>query len=140
MHVLLSSVVLRLIIIYRPPSSSNSDFIKDFATLLDSVVLVKERLVLLVDFNFWVDFHSVNPAARAFITPTESFGLTQLVNEPTHIGGRTLDLILTRSGNPVISNVGVTSLLSDHRIIQSSIRACPLAGQYKRDIMVHIHF
>ncbi len=95
LRVRLTSVLLRLIIIYRPPSSSTSEFIKDFATLLDSVVLVKEKLVLLGDFNFWVDSHSVNPAARAFITLTESFGLTQLVNEPTHIGGHTLDLILT---------------------------------------------
>jgi len=131
----LSSVLLRLIIIYRPPSSSTSDFINDFATLLESVVLVKEKLVLLGDFNFWVDSVSVNPAARTFtITLTESFGLTQLVNEPTHIGGHTLDLILTRSGDPVISNVGVASLLSDHRIIQCSVRARPPRWPIKRVI------
>lgn len=77
---------------------------------------------MLGDFTFWVDIHYFNPAARSFITVTESISQTQLVNQIRHIGGNTrLDLIFKPSDKSAISNADVTSLLSDYQIIHCSI-------------------
>ena len=45
----------------------------------------------------------------------ESMGLQQHVNEPTHKSGHTLDLIITRQCDSLLTNISVTDcLFSDH--------------------------
>ena len=58
-----------------------------------------------------------DPDARAFLDLLASMGLKQHVNLPTHdhVSDHTLDLMITREHDPVISSVPVADRnLSDH--------------------------
>ena len=59
-----------------------------------SVILSKERLLVLGDFNIHVDVPNGIDAVK-FLDLLESLGLEQHVTEPTHIFGHR-DLVITR--------------------------------------------
>ena len=65
-----------------------------------------ESLILTGDFNFHVDVAS-DSDAQVFLDLLTSIGLKQHVTVPTHISGHTLDLLITRENDPVISSVPV---------------------------------
>lgn len=111
-----SSSLVRLVIVYRPPSSSTpfSAFISEFTELIDNLILCKEKLLIAGDFNIHVDnFDDFN--ANRFKELLECTGFTQHVNDSTHIHGHTLDLIITRSTELLLKgNPAVDRLFSDH--------------------------
>ena len=114
------SLRIRLVIIYRPPHSTNHDpetvnsFIDEFSEYLDSVILCNDLLCLTDDFNIHVDDHN-DPAACRFLDLLESMLLTQHVAEPTHEHGHTLDLVITReSDNLICGRPSPDILFSDH--------------------------
>jgi len=66
----------------------------------------------LGDFNVHVDDGSEARSA-AFLDILNSFALTQHIQQATHVGGHTLDLVITRDA--VIDNISVLPLsVSDH--------------------------
>ena len=85
---------VRLIVLYRPPSSDVSLFFDEFASYLAYIVMASGYLLIVGDFNFHVD--SQNNAGRRFTGLLHSFNLRQHVNDSTHKNGHTLDLIITR--------------------------------------------
>ena len=99
----LISFNIHIIIVYRPPSYSNSQN-EQLASLLESVTTGKES-ILLGDFNLpnvcWKSgeqpsISSATPTEALFIEAVNSVGLTQWVTEPTYPrSGNTLDLIFT---------------------------------------------
>ena len=108
---------LRVIIIYRPPYSSNhsisiSTFLDEFSSYLESVVICSEPLIIAGDFNIHMD----NPSdSKHFSELLESISLTQHVHQPTHVVGHTLDLIITRSSDHILCSDPTTDqLFSDH--------------------------
>ena len=112
---------VRTILIYRPPPSetnglSVSLFHEEFSNLLEEVVVSPSEILLVGDFNFHIDDqHDV--CAKRFIDLIESFNFKQLVNQPTHQCGHTLDLVMVRSDvdDPFLSNLQVIDqLISDH--------------------------
>ena len=112
-----TSCKLRIIIAYRRQPSENhrvptSTFLKEFADLMERVILSKERFLLLGDFNIHVDVANGIDAVK-FLDLLESLGLKQHVTEPTHIFDHRLDLGSTpRSGR----------YLSHHSAVCCSIR------------------
>ena len=110
---------IRLVIIYRPPYSTNhpvtvNGFIDEFSEYLESVILSNDLLCLTGDFNIHVDYHN-DPAACRFFDLLESMSLTQHVAEPTHEHGHTLDLVITReSDNLICGRPAPGILFSDH--------------------------
>ena len=65
-----------------------------------------------------------DPDARAFLDLLASMGLKQHVNVPTHVSGHTLDLMITREHDPVISSVPVADrYLSDHASVLCSLNS-----------------
>uniref|UniRef100_A0A4W6F8H6 Reverse transcriptase domain-containing protein n=1 Tax=Lates calcarifer TaxID=8187 RepID=A0A4W6F8H6_LATCA len=78
------------------------------------------------DFNIHLNKAS-DPLNIAFLALIDTFGFTQSVHEPTHCGGNTLDLILSRGievSNLTISPV--TSVISDHFLIKfDATLVCP---------------
>ena len=58
--------------------------LKEFADLMECVILSKERLLVLGDFNIHVDVPN-GIEAEKFLNLLESLGLEQHVTEPTHI-------------------------------------------------------
>ena len=111
---------LRIIIVHRTPPSENhrvpiSTFlIKEFADLMVSVILSKERLLVLGDFNIHLDVPNGIDAVK-FLDLLESLGLEQHVAEPTHIFGHRLDLVITRRTETLLGStlyaVVATSLI-----------------------------
>ena len=72
-----------------------SKFFTELSNLMESVILSKEHLLVLGDFNIYVDVsNDIN--AEKFLDLLDSLGLKQNVTEPTHVDGHTLDLIITR--------------------------------------------
>ena len=59
---------------------------------------------------------------RECVNGNASMGLKQHVNVPTHVSGHTLDLMITREHDPVISSVPVADrYLSDHASVLCSL-------------------
>ena len=90
-------------------------FLRSLAFYVETIILSPESLILTGDYNFHVDVED-DPDARAFsLDLLASMGLKQHVNVPTHVSGHTLDLMITREHDPVISSVPVADRhLSDH--------------------------
>ena len=71
-----SSNPLFILLCYRPPPGSKSEFLTEFSEFLSSIVMKVDSLVLAGDFNFHVDNPSDN-FANEFINITQSLNLTQ---------------------------------------------------------------
>ena len=120
---------IRLFIIYRPPYSDEHQvptnvFSTEFSEYLESAVLSKENLLISGDLNIHVDNIHDSDAIK-FSDLLESFGLKQHVTGPTHKDGHTLDLIVTRCSDHILSAPPkVDCYLSDHASV-----CCKLASQ-----------
>ena len=87
-----------------------------------SVILSKERLLVLGDFNIHLDVPNGIDAVK-FLDLLESLRLEQHVTEPTHIFGHRLDLVITRRTETLLgSTLCSCRYLSDHSAVRCSIR------------------
>ena len=90
-----NSEKLLLLCLYRTGPVSKS-FFDEFNTVLSSAMLVSDRIVIAGDFNIHVE-KSTDPHVTRLLEIAESFGFSQLVKSPTHIGGGCIDLIFDNS-------------------------------------------
>ena len=110
---------LKLIIIYRPPYSVNHPvstavFFTEFSSFIESALLCTDRLLISGDFNIHANIYDDADAAK-LQDLLESVELVQHVRCPTHIGGHTLDLIITRQSDKLIETTPIADyLFSDH--------------------------
>ena len=134
------SLRVKLVIIYRPPYSASHSvlpriFFNKFSDYVESFILSPESLILTGDLNFHVDVAD-DPDARVFIDLLASMGLKQHITEPTHIGGHTLDLLITREHDSVILDVPVVDrYLSDHAAV-----LCQLNSVKPRQVVKEISY
>lgn len=109
-----NSVSIRLAVIYRPPplstKCSDGQFLSDFSDFLQLLVLMGNKLLIVGDFNIYVDVAG-NATARKFLSLFNSYGLTQNVHNPTHLDGHTLDLVISRPSDNVVTNCVVSALI-----------------------------
>ena len=101
-------------IVYRPqPSKKNGlklkffwpqwcDFLSQFSTRAQEFIIVG-------DLNFHLDDKN-NRSTIKFNRILSEFGLIQHVLDPTHVGGHTLDVVISKLNSPVIKNVEVKEL------------------------------
>ena len=85
-----SQAKILLMCIYRKQEQSFKNFREEFESFLDGVGNKAEMLIIVGDFNVWVDVKN-NKNAKNLMTLMNAFGLDQLVNVPTHNAGHTLD-------------------------------------------------
>ena len=117
----------RIFTIYRPPRSKKNpftpnSFFVEFATLMESAIIIPGHILLVGDFNLHVEDASDNPAKK-FLDLLDSLNLEQHVVGPTHRGGHTLDLIITRKSDVFISNVNLLhDSPSDHNFITFNVK------------------
>ena len=109
----------RLIMLYRPPSGLFGTFLSEMDHLMSEVIMCGGHLVITGDFNAHVDTAALNTEAGAFMQLMDSYGLDQLVQNPTHTAGHTLDLVFIRSPadiSPVVEVID--ACLSDHKLVK----------------------
>ena len=115
---------IRVFVIYRPPERTDhpsfSVFMTEFRLLLESSIDINEDLVIVGDFNIHVEDPS-NYKGTTFNQLLEDMGWIQLVNGRTHKAGHTLDLVIVRSGSSLVTDVEVSTLVSDHRLVECSV-------------------
>lgn len=130
-----------LLLIYRPPSSSN--FINEFADLLGSVLTKYDHILIIGDFNIHVCC-SANALAKDFLNLLSSLNIVQWVNGPTHCHGHTLDLILSYGLSVADIEIRDTPL-SDHKPLLFSTllplppTTVPPHARWSRSLTPHSH-
>ena len=114
---------LRIVIVYRPPPSTTNGltpifFFDEFSTLLEQYVTFPGSLLIVGDFNFHVDTCD-SEYVTAFLQLLDVFNLNQHTNGSTHKDGHTLDLVITRSDDDIVSDLPIDSpfVISDHAAI-----------------------
>ena len=115
------SASLRLVIVYRMRYSKKNKnatagtFFTEFSVLMESLALTSnDNLLICGDFNFYVEI-ATDRDARNFLDLLQSANLCQHVTGPTHIGGHTLDLLITPEDDSVVGEITIQQILpSDH--------------------------
>ena len=116
-----------MVTIYRPPPSkknqlNNTLFLEEFSKLMEQLIIVPGNLLIVGDFNYHVD-NTTNPETIKFNKILEMFNLQQHVNGPTHKRGHTLDLIMTRIGDRLVTNIEIHDpMLSDHLAVSCTLQ------------------
>ena len=116
-----SSRPLNFIVVYRYGELSPTLFLSEFYNFIDGIFIHFKNLVILGDFNLHIN-ETFNASIIKFCDILASFGLSQLVEHPTHEQGNIIDLIVTNSNETEIKNVHIDfSSRSDHAYIFFSI-------------------
>lgn len=101
--------------VYRPPSRTEfNKFLLEFKSLLRGVSAeCKDGIILAGDFNIWFDKKLKDKYKTDFLSILNKNSLKQHVNSPTHKGGHTLDLVISR--NVKVSDLSVRNDdIADH--------------------------
>ena len=115
----------RIICIYRSGTSLNTNIAKfcdDLNDYLADLNQVHGKLLIVGDFNIHVEDKTHSDTLK-FMSVLEQHKIKQHIQEPTHICGGTLDLVLTRdmlNEKLIINKLEVieTSTSSDHYLIK----------------------
>jgi len=134
-----SKEILRLGVIYRPPSGGKhgqpiATFMDEFQEYLDSRATMSGILLLLGDFNFHFEDNS-NCDALKLKDLLSGLNMKQHVIGATHKYGHCLDLVITRSDEIDINDLLVhAQIISDHSAITFSLpteKPCKIKKQIR---------
>ena len=130
---------IRLVIVYRPPASTRnrlqwSTFVAEYSDFVSHYTFSSGNLIILGDFN--VNFRDQNdPKVLDYREILEVNNLDQLVNEQTHVHGRTLDHVIIRKSDDLVDRstltVGAPGITSDHSLITFHITATKPVAERK---------
>ena len=118
----LRSFHVLVIAIYRPGSEPvRSSFFTELANLLDTIAKYNCDVIILGDINIHLD-ELDNADTKHFNKLLLSHGFEQLVHLPTHSRNHTLDIVVARSPNSLISTIDIDHpSFSDHSMIHFHI-------------------
>ena len=109
-----SKVEMCLICVYRLQEMKFEQFLDEFSDFVSTIITTCNYFIIAGDFNIHLDVH--DPHTSDFNNLLECYDLKQHINEPTHIHGHILDIIL--KPNYELDNISVNKLLlSDHFLI-----------------------
>ena len=114
----IGSTTVILLLIYRPPKLSITDFLSEFSELLTIASSMSPSVVVLGDFNIHLD--AVSSVSADFLSLLNCFSLYQHVDFPTHKRGHILDLICS-TGCTLNGVSGVYVGVSDHMFITADL-------------------
>lgn len=124
---LCSSITL----IYRPPPSQKNgftvnEFLKEMEVLMSDLCSNSvDNLIVIGDLNMHYG-KSSDPCYVEFDQMINCLGMQQLVKDPTHKSGNTLDVIIAREENHVHSIYVHQPDFSDHSLLTFSINVKPI--------------
>jgi len=123
---------LLLVVIYRPGSMPITTlFFEEFSSLLATLSNYTCQLLILGDTNVKFDLPQ-DLHTKHMLRLLTSHSLTQLITEPTHNLGHTLDVIISRSSS-LIDNIDIfPPVHSDHCIINFTVATQPPPLVYKK--------
>ena len=108
-------------IIYRPPNTSVSNFLQEFAEWVSHLLNKYMDPLILGDLNVNLKQPDL-PNSAAFLECLDSYALKQWVLDPTHQSGSLLDHIIARENSTLLlDSPKVLELMSDHRVIHFDI-------------------
>ena len=81
---------IMLLCLYRKQEVSCSIFCDDLEELMDKIFDQCDSIIVTGDFNVWAEVHNNTDTIR-LMNIMNSYGLTQIIDEPTHKKGHTLD-------------------------------------------------
>ena len=107
---------------YRQPYSSVSCFLDEFEDLVTSLAILPGRLLVLGDFNVHLD-DPLSPGVNRMTNILTSTGLVQHVTGPTHRSSHSLDSVISRKEDAILTypTVVLPNTFSDHHTITFSI-------------------
>ncbi|KAK6187423.1 hypothetical protein SNE40_005456 [Patella caerulea] len=114
LNVFLGKNHVRIVSVYRPPSTSVVDFLTEFVELLSNLNTGPGHLIILGDFNLHVD-KANDSNIKKFLLLLDAFSLKQHVDVPTHRHNHILDLVITKEHDSIIQSCDVVDhQISDH--------------------------
>jgi len=119
-----------VVVVYRPGSgNANQSFFDEFDSLLERLSTYSAPVVIVGDFNIYVD-NTTDTGASKLRELLSTYGLLQHVRSATHRHGHTLDLLITRDDQ--VANVLPIDppLLSDHSFVVATVGCVPFANQF----------
>ena len=104
--------------IYRPPPAKRNKstvglFLSEFQDFLQHHMIKSRNILSVGYFNFHYE-DTLNADASRFRDNLSTHSLCQLVSGSTHMDGHTLDLVITKSTDNLVSNTTVSDFLTDH--------------------------
>ena len=108
---------MRLAVLYRPPPTRENGLYT--SVFLEPMFLAKyatidKNIIIVDDLNIHIDIPTDRDSTK-FSSTLESSGMRQLVNEPTHVCGHTLGVVITKDTDTIVTDVAVTDqALSDN--------------------------
>ena len=104
-------------------------FFKEFRQLLE--LTISEKCIIAGDINIHCDKKD-DCHTRQLYNLLEAFDLTQMITEPTHRKGHTIDVLIARLEDTEIGNIEITDIgLSDHYLLGFSVDCAATANYYK---------
>ena len=117
---------------YNPNGIFSHDFDNEFSELLSGLQSTSSKHLILGDFNFHLN-KSGDINANKFKSLLDQHNLAQHVDEPTHIAGNTLDLVITSRDLNVNDVRTDHSITSDHFSVLFSL-TIPSPGSVRKTI------
>ena len=114
------SVIIKTIIIYRPPNLDFKQFLADFTIHIQPIITKNTNI--LGNLNIHVN-NTTLKSSILFNSTLITNSLQQHIKFPTHVHGNTLDLIITRNNSHITSNYSCSKLISDHYAIKFLINS-----------------
>ena len=131
-------LTFRIVIVYRPGHpGTDVVFLTEFASLLEVLLASGGELLILGDFNYWIDDPGLKPYTPEFCELLDLNNIRNYVSDPTHIYGHTLDLVLAYMTSNVVDNVEVRPIdrtVSDHALVLCELKVTNLPS-YKKSIV-----
>ena len=122
-----ASATFQMILIYRPPPSKKNKFtvpmfFDEFSSLLQTLSIdASDHVLLSGDFNIHVDKPEDRDSSD-FLNLLHIHDLKQHITGPTHVKNHTLDLLISRREDELVSSPSVESgLPSDHSAVRCFI-------------------
>ena len=118
-RVLFVSVTVRtsllVISIYRVLFVSVTVFLEEIVTLFETLVTLKDNLILAGDINIHMDEDTIY--AKSFKDILDTFNMIHHIEFPTHKQGHTLDVIITFKDSPIISKIAANEFDVSHHFL-----------------------
>ena len=106
-------------VVYIPPNSSDTNH-ELLHSYLTNLVNESSPIILLGDFNLpdvnWATYSGSSPKSNKFCDLLFQLNLFQLVDEPTHNQGNTLDLIITNNED-IVYNISIHPITNRYHLI-----------------------